>query len=167
MPTTTPLVLSHARALLTSAPEGACDYVEGDLREPDKIMAQAARTLGFTKTVALMLLGILRQISDTEQAYSIVGHLVAALAPGSFLAINHSTGAVHGAAMEEAVAHWIQVGTPSMTFDARYSFVPTRPMASTEQEDHQRVSHGEARGGSWRDVATTRQSRPSSSMAYW
>jgi O-methyltransferase involved in polyketide biosynthesis len=110
-----PLVLAHARALLTSTPEGACDYVEGDLREPDKILAQAARTLDFTKPVALMLLGIVHHIPDTEQAYSIVGHLVAALAPGSFLAINHSTSAVHGAAMEEAVAHWNKVGTPSMT----------------------------------------------------
>jgi O-methyltransferase involved in polyketide biosynthesis len=110
-----PLVLAHARALLTSAPQGACDYVDGDLREPDKILAKAARTLDFTKPVALMLLGIVHHIPDTEQAYSIVRHLVAALVPGSFLAINHSTSAVHGAAMEEAVAHWNQVGTPSMT----------------------------------------------------
>jgi O-methyltransferase involved in polyketide biosynthesis len=110
-----PLVLAHARALLTSTPEGACDYVEGDLREPDKILAQATRTLDFAEPVALMLLGVLHHISDTEQAYSIVGDLMAALAPGSFLAINHSTSAVHGAAMEEAVAHWNKVGTPTMT----------------------------------------------------
>src|SRR5258708_1815705 len=44
-----PLVLTHARALLTSTPEGACSYVEGDLREPDKILARAARTLDFTR----------------------------------------------------------------------------------------------------------------------
>ena len=110
-----PMVLTHARALLTSTPEGACDYVEGDLREPDKILAQAARTLDFTKPVGLMLLGILHHIPDTGQAYSIVRRLMSALAPGSFLAINHSTSAIHGAAMEEAVAHWNQVGTPSMT----------------------------------------------------
>jgi len=110
-----PMVLTHARALLTSTPEGACDYVEGDLREPDKILAQAARTLDFTKPVGLMLLGILHHIPDTDQARSIVRHLVSALAPGSYVTINHSTSAVHGAAMEEAVAHWNQVGTPSMT----------------------------------------------------
>jgi len=110
-----PLVLVHARALLTSTPEGACDYVEGDLREPEKILAQATRTLDFTEPVALMLLGVLHHIPDTEQAYSIVGHLVTALAPGSFLVINHSTSAIHGAAMEEAVAHWNKVGTPTMT----------------------------------------------------
>jgi len=110
-----PLVLAHARALLISTPEGACDYVDGDLREPDKILAKAAGTLDFTRPVALMLLGVVHHIPDTEQAYSIVRRLVAALAPGSFLTINHSTSAVHGAAMEEAVAHWNQVGTPSMT----------------------------------------------------
>jgi len=110
-----PLVLSHARALLTSSPEGVCDYVDGDLREPDKILDQAARTLDFTRPVALLLLGVLHHISDTDLAQEIVRRLMAALAPGSFLAINHSTSAVSGAAMEEAVAHWNQVGTPPMT----------------------------------------------------
>jgi O-methyltransferase involved in polyketide biosynthesis len=110
-----PLVLVHARALLTSTPPGACDYVHGDLHDPDKILAEAARTLDFARPVALMLLGILHHISDTGEAYSIVRRLMAALAPGSFLAINHSTSAIHGAAMEEAVAHWNRVGTPPMT----------------------------------------------------
>jgi len=110
-----PMVLAHARALLASTPEGACDYAEGDLRDPDDILAKAARTLDFTKPVALMLLGILHHLPDADEPYLIVRRLVSALAPGSFLAINHSTSAVHGVAMEEAVAHWNQVGTPSMT----------------------------------------------------
>jgi trans-aconitate methyltransferase len=109
-----PLVLSHARALLTSSPEGVCDYIDADLREPDKILSEAARTLDFTQPVGL-LLGVLHHIPDTDQAYWTVRRLVAPLAPGSFLAINHSTSAVSGAAMEDAVAHWNQVGTPSMT----------------------------------------------------
>ncbi len=110
-----PLVLSHARALLTSSPEGACDYIDADLREPDKILSEAARTLDLTQPVALLLLGVLHHIPDTDQAYTVVRRLVAALAPGSFLAINHSTSAVSGAAMEEAVTHWNAVGTPTMT----------------------------------------------------
>jgi hypothetical protein len=65
--------------------------------------------------VALLLLGVLHHIADTDQAQAIVRRLVAALAPGSFLAVNHSTSAVSGAAMEEAVAHWNQVGTQLMT----------------------------------------------------
>jgi O-methyltransferase involved in polyketide biosynthesis len=65
--------------------------------------------------VALLLLGVLHHISGTDQAQEIVRRLVAPLVPGSFLAVNHSTSAVSGAAMEEAVAHWNQVGTPLMT----------------------------------------------------
>jgi O-methyltransferase involved in polyketide biosynthesis len=57
----------------------------------------------------------LHHIADTDQAQAIVRRLVAALAPGSFLAVNHSTSAVSGAAMEDAVAHWNRVGTPTMT----------------------------------------------------
>jgi len=110
-----PLVLVHARALLTSTLEGACDYVDGDLRDPDKILAEAARTLDFTKPVGLMLLGILHHIPDADEAYAVVRRLVAALAPGSYVAINHSTSAVSGQAMEDAVRHWNKVGTPSMT----------------------------------------------------
>jgi O-methyltransferase involved in polyketide biosynthesis len=110
-----PLVLAHARALLTSTPEGRCDYIDGDLRDPEAILTEAARTLDFGQPVALMLLGVLHHIPDTGEAQAIVRRLVVALAPGSFVAINHSTSAVSGAAMEEAVAHWNQVGTPSMT----------------------------------------------------
>ena len=110
-----PLVLTHARALLTSSPQGACDYIDGDLREPEHILSEAARTLDSSQPVGLMLLGVLHHIPDTDQAYSIVQRLLAALAPGSFLTINHSTSAISGAAMEEAVAHWNRVGTPSMT----------------------------------------------------
>jgi hypothetical protein len=110
-----PMVLSHARALLTSSPEGVCDYLDADLRDPDKILVEAARTLDFSQPVALLLMGILHHIPDTDQAGEIVRRLVAALAPGSFLVINHSTSAISGAAMEDAVAHWNEVGTPTMT----------------------------------------------------
>ena len=110
-----PLVLAHARALLTSTGEGACDYIDGDLRDPEAILAEAARMLDFGQPVGLMLLGILHHLPDADEPYLIVRQLTAALAQGSFVAINHSTSAVHGAAMEEAVAHWNKVGTPSMT----------------------------------------------------
>jgi O-methyltransferase involved in polyketide biosynthesis len=110
-----PLVLVHARALLTSSPEGKTEYIEADLRDPDTILAGAARTLDLAQPMALLLLGVLHHIPDTAEAYSIVRQLTSALAPGSFLAINHSTSAVSGEAMEEAVRHWNQVGTPTMT----------------------------------------------------
>jgi len=110
-----PLVLVHARALLTSTPEGKTDYIQADLRDPDTILAQAAPTLDLAMPAALLLLGVLHHIPDSAEAYSIVRQLTAALAPGSFLAINHSTSAISGAAMEDAVRHWNQVGTPTMT----------------------------------------------------
>src|SRR5215475_12775032 len=62
-----PLVLVHARALLTSTPEGACDYVDADLRDTGKILDAAHKTLDFSQPIALMLLGIMGQIPDSDE----------------------------------------------------------------------------------------------------
>jgi hypothetical protein len=84
-----PIVLAHAQALLKSTPEGACDYIDADMRDPDKILAAAARTLDFTQPVAVMLVGVLQFAGDDAGARDIVGRLLAACAPGSFLTISH------------------------------------------------------------------------------
>jgi hypothetical protein len=86
-----PLVLTHARALLTSTPEGVTDYVDADLRQPDTILEAAAKTLDFTQPVALMLMGILGHISDYDEARSVVRRLLAALPSGSYLALYDGT----------------------------------------------------------------------------
>jgi hypothetical protein len=86
-----PLVLVHARALLTSSPEGATDYVDADVHDPDKILQEAARTLDFTQPVALMLLGILGNVADTDEAHAIVNRLLDAVPAGSHLVINDGT----------------------------------------------------------------------------
>jgi hypothetical protein len=78
-----PLVLVHARALLYSRAEGVTEYIEADLQEPEKILEGVARTLDFTKPVALMLMGILGHIQDFDQATSIVRRLQSALPSGS------------------------------------------------------------------------------------
>lgn len=83
-----PLVLVHARALLTSTPEGATDYVDADVRDPGKILHEAARTLDFSQPVGLMMLGILGNVLDTDEARSIVDRLVSAVPVGSYLVIN-------------------------------------------------------------------------------
>src|SRR5438105_13090012 len=70
-----PLVLSHARALLTSSPEGVTDYLDADLRDTDTIIEQAADTLDFTRPVAIMLLAILHYIPDLDEARRIVSRL--------------------------------------------------------------------------------------------
>jgi hypothetical protein len=86
-----PLVLTHARKLLTSTSEGATDYIEADVRDPEAILAEAARTLDHDKPIALMLMGILGLVGDYDQARSIVGRLMAALPSGSYLAVYDGT----------------------------------------------------------------------------
>jgi len=86
-----PMVLAHARALLTSTPAGATSYIDADLRDPDKILEAAANTLDFTQPVALMLMGILGHVADYDEARSIVKRLLDALPPGSYLALNDGT----------------------------------------------------------------------------
>jgi len=85
------IVLSHAQALLTSTPEGVTNYIDADLHEPEKIIAQAGEILDFTKPVALMLMGILGHIQDYEEAKSIVSRLQAALPSGSYFVHYDST----------------------------------------------------------------------------
>jgi hypothetical protein len=86
-----PLVLAHARALLTSSLEGATDYIDADLHDPETILREAAQTLDFTKPVALMLMGILGHVKDDDEVRSIIKRLMDALPSGSYLAQNDGT----------------------------------------------------------------------------
>ncbi|HEY7143834.1 MAG TPA: SAM-dependent methyltransferase [Streptosporangiaceae bacterium] len=85
------LVLTHARALLTSSPEGRCDYVDADLRDPQAILQEAARTLDFTRPVAVLLLAVAHFLADADDPAGVVAALAAGLAPGSFIALSHLT----------------------------------------------------------------------------
>jgi hypothetical protein len=85
-----PLVLAHARALLTSKPEGLTAYLDADLVETGTILEQAARTLDFTRPVAIMLLAILHYIPDLAEARRIVSTLMEAVPAGSFLVVSHA-----------------------------------------------------------------------------
>ena len=80
-----PLVLAHARSLLTSSREGVTRYVDADLRDPDRILAEARRTLDFQAPIALLLLGVLGHVADYDQALAIVATLLDALPSGSYL----------------------------------------------------------------------------------
>jgi hypothetical protein len=79
-----PMVLAHARALLTSSPEGGCEYLDADIRDPAAILDVVA--LDFTQPIALMLMGIMGHFTDSE-AYPIVSRLMAGLPAGSYLAL--------------------------------------------------------------------------------
>jgi S-adenosyl methyltransferase len=86
-----PVVLIHARALLSSSGEGRTAYVDADLHDPDKILDAAAETLDFTRPTALMLMGILGHVTDDDEAGSIVKRLLDALASGSHLVLCDGT----------------------------------------------------------------------------
>jgi hypothetical protein len=85
-----PLVLAHARALLTSRPEGHTAYLDADLREPGTILEQAAGILDFSRPVAIMLLAILHYIPDLDDARRTVARLIDAVPSSSFLVISHA-----------------------------------------------------------------------------
>jgi SAM-dependent methyltransferase len=87
-----PMVMGHARALLTGTPEGVIDYVEADLREPQRILKEAARTLDFGQPVGLVLGAILHFVSDEDDPAGLVAQLVKALPSGSYLVMSHATG---------------------------------------------------------------------------
>ena len=98
-----PLVLSHARALLTSSPEGVTAYLDADLRDTDRILEQAADTLDFSKPVGIMLLAILHYIPDLAEARRIVARLLSAVPPGSYLTISHAASDISPEQMAEMI----------------------------------------------------------------
>ena len=98
-----PIVLLHAQALLTSSPEGAVAYLDADLRDPEKILGEAAKTLDFGQPMAVLLLGILHSIGDQDDPYGIVRRLVQAMPGGSYLAICHLTADIY-----PELAEWAQ-----------------------------------------------------------
>ncbi|XVV10009.1 SAM-dependent methyltransferase [Actinoplanes sp. CA-131856] len=86
-----PLVLAHARALLTSSPEGATDYIDASVQDPELILREAARTLDFSRPVGLVMLGILGNVADYDEARAILRRLLGALPSGSYLVLSDGT----------------------------------------------------------------------------
>jgi O-methyltransferase involved in polyketide biosynthesis len=86
-----PIVLSHARALLTSDPSGRCTYIDADAREVDKILTEAAETLDFSQPVAVMMLGLLHFIPDADDPCELIRRYLDAVPSGSYLAISHAS----------------------------------------------------------------------------
>jgi len=82
-----PIVLVHARVLLTSSPQGVTTYIDADLRDPDAILRAA--TLDFAQPVAILLVAILRFVSPEEDAHGLVVRLVDAVPSGSYLAMSY------------------------------------------------------------------------------
>jgi len=107
-----PIVLAHATSLLAGSPEGATQYIDGDLRDASVILRAAAGTLDFTRPAALMLVGILHLIQDSEDPYRIVASLMDALPPGSYLVISHPASDINASQAEAQRRYNERVSTP-------------------------------------------------------
>jgi S-adenosyl methyltransferase len=114
-----PIVLSHARALLASHPAGATDYVDSDLRDPQKILDGAERLLDFSRPTAVMLMAILQHIGDEHDPYAIVATLMDAVPPGSYLALSHPASDIDAEAMAKMAIVLNQMIAEKVTFRDR------------------------------------------------
>ena len=101
-----PVVLLHAQALLTSSAQGALDYIDADLRDPQKLLAQAARTLDFSRPVAVMLIAIMHLIGDQDDPGGIIKQLMAAVPAGSYLALSQVASDIEAEQMAEAARRY-------------------------------------------------------------
>jgi len=101
-----PVVLAHARALLTSSAPGATDYIDADLRDLDTILAEAARTLDFSRPVAVMLIAVMHLIIDQDRPYEIVSRLMDAVPAGSYLALSQVASDIEAEQMAEAARRY-------------------------------------------------------------
>jgi hypothetical protein len=114
-----PLVLVHARALLTSSPEGVTDYIDADGRDAERVLTEAARTLDLTRPVGLIMSGILGHVTDDDEAMTMVRAYQAALAPGSyFIALDGSHSVEHG----EAEKIWNEQANPPYVLRSHTQF---------------------------------------------
>ncbi len=96
-----PVVLAHARALLTSGPHGVTSYLDADLRDTGRVLSAAAGTLDFSRPVAVMLMAILQHVDNAAEPYAIVATLLGALPPGSYLALSHPASDIEAEAQGE------------------------------------------------------------------
>jgi len=96
-----PIVLAHARALLTGVRAGTTSYLDADLRDAAKILAEAAALLDFREPVGVLLIGILQLIPDEDDPHAVVARLMDAVPPGSWLAIFHPASDILADQMKE------------------------------------------------------------------
>jgi O-methyltransferase involved in polyketide biosynthesis len=110
-----PSVLRHAQALLTSTPEGSTDYIQADLRDPETILSEAARTLDFSKPVAVLLIAVLHFIPDADGPHKIVRRLLDAVPPGSYLVVQHAPSDIRRDEMAASARHYNAAASASIS----------------------------------------------------
>ncbi len=110
-----PVVFTHSRGLLSSGPHGSTAYLNTDLRDTGKVLAEAARMLDLTQPVALVLMSVLQFIPDAEDPWKIVATLLDALAPGSFLVVSHPANDIEARVMAIMAARFTQLTAEQVT----------------------------------------------------
>jgi hypothetical protein len=111
-----PLVLVHARALLTGTPQGATAYVEADLNDPVRILHEARQTLDFHQPIAVTLLGVLHFVLNDFRAREVIRQLLEPMPSGSYLVLAHFCHDVNPVEVKEAAAFWNEHGKPPITY---------------------------------------------------
>lgn len=120
-----PIVLAHARALLTSGPVGKTAYIDADVRNIDRILSSAdlRQTLDMSQPVGLLLIAVMHFIADEDDPWDLAARLLAELPAGSYLALSHLTGDFDPAAWEGVAAVYRRSGVT----------MQVRPLAAVER----------------------------------
>jgi hypothetical protein len=115
-----PVVLTHTRALTSSAPEGAVGYVNAHIGNPGAIVAGAGATLDFGEPVAVMLLATstLSFIADTAPAAAAVSALAAVVPTGSYVSLTHPASDLDPA-LPTGIRRWNQLSAQPITLRCR------------------------------------------------
>jgi hypothetical protein len=114
-----PVVSTHAMALLTSHPAGKADYIQADLRDTGTVLSQAARTLDFSRPVAVVLANILHFIPDADGPYQIVARLMDAVPSGSFLVVVHGASDLDAETVAEGTRRYNELSSAPLTMRSR------------------------------------------------
>jgi S-adenosyl methyltransferase len=148
-----PVVLTHARALLTSDPAGATAYIDADLREPERILEGAARLLDFSRPVAVMLMAILQHLHEEDDPYRVVATLADAVPPGSFLALSHPAKDINAEAMAKMAESLNKMMAEKVTFR-------DRPAVARFFDGLDLVEPGMVQASKWRPTTETEATSP-------
>jgi hypothetical protein len=153
-----PFVLSHARALLASRPEGTTEYVEADLRDPERIAEIAGQLLDLGQPVAVMLMTILQHVDDEDEPGKIVAALMAAMPPGSYLAVSHPANDIDAESMARMAQRLNRILAESITLRARSE-------VAAFFDDLEMVEPGLVQASKWRPVNEAEAAAPAALWA--
>jgi len=152
-----PIVLTHARALLTSDPAGATEYIDADLRDPRGILAGAARLLDLSRPVGVMLMAVLQHLDDEDDPYRITETLLEPMPPGSYLALSHPAKDINAEAMARMAERLNKMMAEKVTFRDRSA-------VARFFDGLELVEPGLAQASKWRP---TSESEAASPAALW